>query len=234
MNVKTTVPFLWIALASAVATPVLAAECQQNLKWTDATFAQRDTVLTDISSSAEIRSYSNGMVASMTIKGATARMLRMNAKGDQESIYFTEGPGKPKPSDFSEISMLVEPPMTHGWPRFAKPCALPDKVAVPFDERDLPVLGQGPKGKMSGTIERDGAQLKYSLEADSPPPQGRGMEKWQGVVDYSRQLTLVPMQMDIQGWHMWRGNTFVRTLAKGKPVTVASVLAAATPGKRAK
>ncbi len=222
MTFKMTLPLLMAALAGVYAAPAQSAECRQELKWSDATYAKRTTVLPSDTLTAEITGYSNGMHASMTVNGATSAVLRIDSKGGSESIYFTYGDGKPKPSEFGEVSMLVEPPMSQDWKRFGRPCSMEDKVAIKFDERDLPA---GTRDiKLVGTIERDGAQLSYSMDSEAPPPNGRGKEKWEGVLNYSRQTKLVPMDKDMQGWHVWRGGTFVRTLPAGKPITIGSVL----------
>lgn len=195
--------------------------CPATLKWTDATYAERTTIKKGRVWKAKVENFSEASVVHLNMDGIVAALITVLPQDPVDSIRFTSGRGVPNPIEFSETSMVVEPPMTHGdWPRMTGPCAVPEGVSLNFDQTDVPQLARarddsGPKFK--GIIKREGLGVSYSMEAG-------GDESWQGSLRYTAALKELDPQTDVQGWHVFRGTKYVETLPAGKPIFVRSVV----------
>ena len=49
-------------------------------------------------------------------------------------------------------------------------------------------------------------------------------ERWQGEMNYSRDLQNFDLQTDVQGWHVFRANTYIKTLPSDAPVSLLTVI----------
>lgn len=210
--------------ALAMANPLLAhaqATCPKDLKWIDATYAERTITRPSQLESAKIEAFSNASVIYVANGGIRSGMIEILPKHRPDSIQLTFGRDQPTPIEFSEASMLVEPPMTSdAWPRMMGPCAVSDGVGIEFDEKDVPTFIEAHSNgipKFRGVMKRNGLSVSYSMTV------GNG-EQWQGELNYSRELKSFDLQTDVQGWHVFRANSYVKTLPTGKPVSILSVI----------
>lgn len=197
------------------------AGCPKELKWTDATYAQRTTTKNGQVVKADAEAFVNAFIAHLSVDGARSGMIDVFIKNRTRSVQLTFGDSKPNPVEFSEISMVVEPPMANGaWPRMMSPCSLPDGVNIDFDENDIPPFtkehAQAIPG-FKGTLRRSGLSISYSMVVE-------GGETWQGEANYGRELKNFDVHTDVQGWHVFRSNSYVETLPVGKPVSILSVI----------
>jgi hypothetical protein len=210
---------------SALAQPIA---CPKELKWTDATYLQGNVRVDAQLVKADIEIFSNVTVVHLDAGGTAAAAILSKKDTYATGINLTFGSGPPKPLDFAEISMIAAPPMSDGkWPRFSKPCQLQDGVIQRFDERDLaPYVRENAQatGRLHGTLQRKGPAVEYVMVAEGSPQSDRGTETWQGAARFDQQLRPFPLTTDVQGWHVFRGNVYLRTLPLGKPVPLSSVL----------
>lgn len=213
-----------LLLALAISSPSFSyaqATCPATLKWTDATDVERTTAKKGRVWKAKVENYTNASVAHLDVDGKQAAIITILPSNSSDTIRLTSGPDKPNPAVFSEISMLLAPPMTRGdWPRMKNPCALADGAGIDFDETDIPGLehAKGEDGPtVTGTIKREGLNITYSMEAD-------GKESWQGRLGYAPAAKEIDPNTDVQGWHVFRGRDYVETLPAGQPVALGTVI----------
>jgi hypothetical protein len=57
-------------------------------------------------------------------------------------------------------------------------------------------------------------------------------ERWQGEANYTSELKHFDLHTDVQGWHVFRANSYVETLPAGKPVSMLSVIEKMTLSKQ--
>jgi hypothetical protein len=195
--------------------------CPKDLKWIDATFAERKIKRESQIESARVEAFLNASVIHLEIGKVQTGLIEIFPKYHADSIRLTFGSDRPSPSDFAEVSMLVEPPMTStAWPRMMGPCAISDGIDIEFDERDVPdfiAAHANSIPKFKGIIRRDALNVSYSMKVEST-------ERWQGEMDYSRDLHSFDLQTDVQGWHVFRGDIYIKTLPSGAPVSLLSVI----------
>ncbi|MBV8634164.1 MAG: hypothetical protein JO002_06715 [Burkholderiaceae bacterium] len=133
--------------------------CPKELKWIDATYAERKITRNGQIESAKIEAFLNASVIHVTIGNVQSGMIEIFPKNHADSIRLTFGRDRPKPSDFDEVSMLVEPPMTNAaWPRMKGPCAVSSGADIEFDESDAPDFIEAHTDnipKFKGVIRRD-------------------------------------------------------------------------------
>jgi hypothetical protein len=229
MSLTTSSLILVVAMFNALS--IHAQECPQELKWEDATFAQRTIKRTTQIMKADIETFANASVIHLDIDGVQSGMIDVLAEKRDDSIQLTFGDGKPRPVEFSEISMAAEPPMSSGtWPRMKGPCSIPDGDSVDFDEGDMSAFIKEHAQefpKFRGTLTRGGLRISYSMTVE-------GGEAWQGEVNYARELKKFDLRTDVQGWHVFRANSLVETIPVGKPVSVLSVIEQMRLGGRTK
>lgn len=197
------------------------ASCSEELNWTDSTYAQRTTARKGQIVRADVEAFANASVIHLSVNDAQSGMIEILSKNRADSIQLTFGHGKPNPVEFSEISMVVEPPMSNGaWPRMMSPCAISDGASIDFDGDDISAFVKEHVQafpKFHGTIRRRGLRISYSMDVEDG-------ESWKGEVDYERELKYFDLHTDVQGWHVFRANSYVETLPIGKPVSVLSVI----------
>jgi predicted methyltransferase len=219
---KLTGSSVFLVLAMFKATEAYAqADCPKELKWTDATYAQRITTKNGQVVKADSQAFANASIAHLSFDGARSAKIEVFSKNRTSSIQLTFGGSKPNPVEFAEISMVVEPPMANGaWPRMMGPCSLPDGVNIDFDEADIPAFTKEhaqATPRFKGTLRRSGLHISYAMMVEDG-------ETWQGEVNYSRELKKFDLHTDVQGWHVFRANAYVETLPVGKPVPMLSVI----------
>lgn len=195
--------------------------CPKELKWTDATYAQRITTKNGRAVKADAEAFVNASIVHLSLDGVQSGMIEVFSKTRANSIQLTFGHNRPNPVEFSEISMVVEPPMANGtWPRMMGPCSVSDGVSTDFDERDIPKFTKEHAQaipKFKGTLRRTGLRISYSMVVEDG-------ETWQGEASYDRALRDFDVHTDVQGWHVFRANSYVETLPVGSPVSVLSVI----------
>jgi len=208
-------PALPVLLAAILGTAPAHAKdlCRQEFKWTDATYAKRDTRKDGQVTLAEVEVFANATVVRLNIDGARSGVIDLRRTANATSIQLTYGNNKPAPLEFAEISMIVEPPMARGnWTRLTGPCSIPDGTAVTFDENDIPAserIGAYPP-KFRGTLQRHGLRVRYSMTSDDG-------EVWQGELAYGRRLKDLDPNADVSGWNVFRAGSYVETLPANTP-----------------
>jgi len=208
-------PALSVLFAAILGTvPAHAKDlCRQEFKWTEATYAKRDTRKAGQVTLAEVEVFANATVTRLNIDGARSGVIDLRRTANATSIQLTYGSSKPAPLEFAEISMIVEPPMARGnWPRLMVPCSIPDGTAVTFDENDVPAaerIGAHPR-KFRGALQRDGLRVSYSMTADDG-------EVWQGELAYGVDLPDLDLNTDVSGWNVFRAGSYVETLPANMP-----------------
>lgn len=237
MRAEISYSIIFVLLFAAQPVQARQVTCPKDLKWGDATYAQRTTRIEGLVSKADIEIFSNATVSHLEFNGIAGALIMLGAKGDPSGINLTFGAGQPKPFEFAEIAMVVEPPMTHGaWPRFSGPCAVKDGVVVNFDETEIsPSLHStaATPQKFHITLKRDGLRILYSMAVENEPGSDRGAETWQGVWQHDRKLKSFSLETDVQGWHVFRANTYLMTLPIGTAIPLGAALKRANdPGNK--
>ena len=218
-NANCTRPLLVAALLAA--SPAYAQDpCLQEFKWTDAIYAKRIGEKDGHFAQAEFTSFANASVLHLTLDSNQAGMIKVLGAANGASVQLTYGGDKLGPDQFSEISMIVEPPMARGdWPRLPRPCAIPDGVTIGFNQDDQPATGkhgaQAPK--FYGTLQRRGLQVVYSMTSEDG-------ETSRGELRYGRNLKDIDPQTDVSGWNVFRDKSYVEKLPGKSPVPLRTAL----------
>lgn len=220
MKLAGSLMFLVLAMLNASRAYAQVA-CPSDLKWTDATYAQRKTAKDGQVVMADTEIFRNTSIAHLSVDGVMSGMIEVFSKNRTSSLQLTFGHNVPNPIEFAEISMIVEPPMAYEvWPRMIGPCSIADGVSVDFDENDIPASTKRYSQaipKFKGTLLRTGLRVSYSMFVEDG-------ESWQGEASYSRALKDFDLRTDVQGWHVFRANSYLETLPIGKPISVLSVM----------
>jgi hypothetical protein len=220
--------FLLILVATGVSGSTMAQDllCTQSITWRGATYAQRTTNIEGQLIRAEIESFSNVWFAQINEGPERAAIISVKEKFGGDAITLTFGKDRPKPSDFSEIGMAVEPPMGDGnWPRMKNPCDVKDGSVVEFNENEMDVAtGENSMKtpRFRGVLRRKSMRFSYSIEFEA-----NGTDQamsWQGELNYGSATKIFNMATDVQGWHLYRAGTFVKTMPIGKTVDLSTVL----------
>jgi hypothetical protein len=155
----------------------------------------------------------------LDLQGAKTGLLTLTRLEDVGRISFLFAPENEKPSHFAEIGMTVDVPFGTD-PNMAGPCALEDQVTVQV--RDL--VGRlaykselEKAAALDGWMRRNGMSVEYSV-------QGPAGVEMQGSWLFSRQPPNLPLNSDMQGWRVFRGDTLLMTLPTGKPFLLSAVL----------
>lgn len=214
--------------AAAVGGPGMAQglPCPAQLTWREAIHAQR-TAVDDRSGRrvhAETEEFSNAWLAVIDEGGDRAALLRM--KAGAHAVALTFGAGRPAPAGFAEMVMAVEAPMGDGsWPRMKRPCDIRDGGVVAFSEKDLPG-DRGPEAlgslRFHGVLTRQGLSFSYraAFEADGANPR----VTLHGSLRYGHPAKPFDLATDMQGWHVYRDDRFVRTIPAGARTPLSAVL----------
>jgi hypothetical protein len=199
--------------------------CAEELTWRDAIHAERTSI--DINGrliQAKVENFSNAWLAVIDEGGSKSILLRMNSGSDAISLTF--GSNRPKPIEFAEIAMAVEAPMGDGsWPRMKRPCDIKDGSVIEFSEKDMPTnmfLNAMKLSRFHGVLKRQALSFSYvfKVEADGVEPSF----SYQGSLRYGHPNKAIDLSTDMEGWHVYRANTFVKTIPAGVPVPLSAVL----------
>jgi hypothetical protein len=141
------------------------------------------------------------------------------------AISLTLGDKPEKPSNFAEMSMAVEAPMGDGsWPRMKRPCDIKDGSVIAFSENDTraqPDANSSPR-KFHGVLKRDALSFSYvvTVEAEGADP---GFS-YQGHLRYGPTDKAFDLATNMEGWDIYRADTFVKAVPTGVRVPLSAVL----------
>ncbi len=110
------------------------------------------------------------------------------------------------------------------WPRFANPCITDDGVTMHFNENDMALKGHAGQLRLRGQLRRDGLRIVYSASGEGLEASAVASEAVEGTLRYDGALHPISDAIDLQGWHVYRGNNYVKTLPLGLPIPLATVL----------
>lgn len=199
--------------------------CPEEFTWREAIHAERTTVDSNGRLiQAEIETFSNAWLAVSDEGSSKAALLRI--KTGEETISLTFGTSRPKPIEFAEIAMAVEPPMGDGsWPRMKRPCDIKDGNVIAFSEKDMPSdmgLNATKLPRFHGVLKRQALSFSYTVtvEADGAEPSF----SYRGNLRYGYPEKTFDLSTDMQGWHVYRADRFVRTIPLGVKVPLSAVL----------
>ncbi|MFL6658834.1 MAG: hypothetical protein ACJ8GW_12230 [Massilia sp.] len=177
----------------------------------------------------KLQTFANGLVGRWSFAGDPTGVIYLRRAEGEEEVTLTYGARRAPPDGFVGMTVAAEPPMAHGtWPRFASPCALANGVDIAFDQSDLTNrdgTDDTERAKFKGTIRRDGMRIKYSmLVLDDAASKTIGSSV-QGSLEYrppagSGEL----LKTDVQGWHVYRGQKYLKSLPSGRAIALADVL----------
>jgi len=198
-------------LLLAVLPAAQATDCPANLRWKDGTYVERTDIEQGERGHVVVKQFAGGIAFGLKVRAGTASMIMLDGKGDDEGISFLWASDDERPSHFQKSSALAEGPF---WmdPKLGGPCALKDKVTLQLND----VL-QKKSAAQKGWIRRSGMMVDYSIQ------EAPGVEI-QGAWHYASQLPSLPMDVDMQGWRVYRRDTLIMTLPKGKPLPLAAAL----------
>lgn len=213
---------------AGIGTPGKARDlpCPANTTWREAIHAER-TVVDPRSGRrvhGHIEEFSNAWLAVVDEGGQRAGLLRMTTGAPGISLTF--GIDRPRPADFGEIMMAVESPMGDGsWPRMKRPCDMRDGSVMAFSEKDLPGArgtDAGERPRFHGVLKRQGLWFSYRMTfaAEGAEP---GFS-YGGRLRYGTPDKAYDLGTDMQGWHVYRDDRFVRTIPAGARVPLSAVL----------
>ncbi len=227
MRAKISLSFFFIVILEAQLAQAQPTTCPRDLRWSDATYIQRTTRIGGHVSKANFEKFSNATFVRFEFDGVPkAVVIRLKGREHVDDIYLTSGSDRPRPSDFSEIGMVLDLPMSDGtWPRLSNPCAPEDGVSVHFDETDMP-SDAGKSTKFHGTLTRSGLRITYVMTAqveDDKASDGVPMAL-EGTWKYTRELEEISSEIDVQGWHLYRADVYLKTLPVGAPISLATAL----------
>lgn len=208
--------------------PIFADElsCPKNLTWRDAIYAQRIVQINGKTVKAETKRLSDAWTAEFDEHGNKAAIISLKRNAGNAPTAFTFGEPRPSPSEFSEMAMAVEPPMGDGsWSRMRRPCDIRDGERVDFSENDLEAyIRENSLGRpvFHGSIQRHGLDFSYEVmfEANGAEPAF----SWQGKLQYGAIHEAFNLATDVQGWNLYRGGLFVKTVPIGEAVSVSTEL----------
>jgi len=215
-----------VAVAWSGSTVAQGLSCPQNLTWRDATYAQRTADLDGRVVKAVVESFSNIWMAQVDEGPDRYAIISVRGKARDSKIALTFGKDRPKPADFSEIGMAVESPMGDGnWSRMKRPCDIKDGSSMKFNERDMvadTVESTVKPPVFHGVLHRKGLGFRYSIAFAA-----YGTEpafSLEGELKYGPSTKIFDMATDVQGWNLYRANTFVRAIPLGESVRLSTVL----------
>lgn len=214
--------------AGVILSPLVMAQessCPKERTWQEAIYAQRTAKIDGQLFTFEAEDFSNASTAVIDGGGDRSGVIWIPMKTGNDTIALTFGKNRPAPAEFGEIGMAVAGPMgVFNWRRMKRPCDMKDGSVFEFSEKDLEIDTHENASDLStyhGVMKRKGLDFSYSVkfEASGTEPDFSG----EGKLRYG-----VPKPFDfvtdVQGWNLYRANTFVRTIPVGKPVPLSAVL----------
>lgn len=203
----------------AVLPAAQATDCPANLRWQDGTYVDRTVIEKGERGRAIVRRLEGATGLGLELPSGKGMMITLAGKNEDDKISFLWASDNERPSHFAELGMMVEVPFAND-PNLAGPCALEDKVTVQVHDlvgRLANKEGLAKSAGLKGWMRRNGMTVEYSIQ-ESP-----GVEV-QGYWHYAGKLPGLPLDGDMQGWRVFRRDTLVMTLPKGKPLPLSAVL----------
>jgi len=188
-----------------------AADCPADLRWKDGTYLERTDIERGERGHVVVKQFANAIAVGLKVRAGTSSIIMMTGKGDEEGISFLWAADSETPSHFQKASALVHGPF---WtePKLPGPCVLKDQATLQLNE-----LVQKKSAALNGWIRRNGMMVDYAIQ------EAPGVEI-QGSWHYASQLPKMPMEADMQGWRVYRHDTLLMTLPKGKPLPLSAAL----------
>jgi hypothetical protein len=202
------------------------SDCPAGLKWQDATHLKRMTRVGGTVTVAEITKYSDATVSRLETEGGAGTVIWLAGEKYPGNIQLSLGKDALHPFDLAELGTIVETPMMDGlWRRFTNPCSIEAAREILFDESDLsPNVDGGTKYKIHGRLLRHGTSVHYWATLEDLSPSGRGVEKWEGVWEYTPGKNPLPADTDFRGWGVYIQNNYLATFPIDEAVPLSSVL----------
>lgn len=206
---------------------VHAAEvkCPKTMAWKDATHLQRTSYNGNLAAKAEWQLYSNASYSMLEVDGSRDQLLQL-----PNGLNLTFGKQRPNPKDFSEISNAVATPMwdagTANLIRFPTPCTLKVGESLPFNERDFiywKTSDMQAQRQIFGTLKRQGLVVTYAMEIKRGKSDDQ-LDSLYGTWEYQSKLEQFPESTEIQGWHVFRGSEFLKTVPTTSRLTLRELL----------
>jgi len=218
-----------LSLACLVPSPPAmgqAPSCPKELRWQDATYAQRTTKINNKVIRASAERFTNLQVAEIVWNDERTALISMDSPAGADPIALTFGASRPVPDTFGEIATVLEPPMAElSFRRMQRPCDVADGSRIEFDAHDLPAEirdALARKSSFHGVLQRRGLEFVYAWTVDAYA--AGEASSWQGTLRYGRATTAFDLSTDVQGWHVYRAGAFVKTIAVGAPMPLSAVL----------
>lgn len=200
-------------------------KCPKTLTWKDATHLQRTSYNGNLAAKAEWKLYSNATYSMLEVDGSTRQLVQLS-----NGLSLTFGQQRPKPQDFAEISSAVATPMwdagTANLLRFPTPCTLKTGDSLPFNERDFiywKASDPQAQRQIFGSLKRQALVVTYSMEIKRGKSDEQ-LDSLYGFWEYQNKLERFPENTEIQGWHVFRGNDFLKTLPTTSKLTLRELL----------
>lgn len=206
----------------------MAAElfCPEDQTWRDSIYALRIVQINGQTIKAEAKRFSNAWTAEVDENGKKAAIISLKGIAGNAPVAFTFGERRLSPEEFSEIAMAVEAPMGDGsWSRMKRPCDIRDGERVDFNENDLDAdvrQNSSERPVFHGFIQRHGLDFSYEVmfAANGTDPAF----SWQGRLKYGAVHEALNLATDIQGWNLYQGRLFVKTIPIGKAASISAAL----------
>lgn len=218
----------WICLCLFLTSFLVQADeskCPRTLAWKDATYLKRTFYNGNLAARAEWKLYSDATYSMLEVDGKTIQLV-MLANG----LNLTYGKQRPNPSEFVNIASAVAGPMWDdsraNLPRFPKPCDLKNGESYPFNERDF-IYWKSNDAQMDrrifGSLKRQGFVVSYAMEIKRGKSDEQ-LDSLYGTWEFQNKLDKFPEATEVQGWHLFRGNEFLKTLPTTSKFTLRELL----------
>lgn len=212
-------------LLSAATLHAEEVKCPKTLAWKDATHLQRTSYNGNLAAKAEWRMYSDASYSMLEVDGNINQLLQLS-----HGLNLTSGKQRPNPKDFAEISNAVAAPMWDAGNanllRFPTPCVLKAGESLPFNERDFiywKASDPQAQRQIFGSLKRQGLVVTYAMEIKRGKSDEQ-LDSLYGTWEYQTKLEKFPENTEIQGWHVFRGNEYLKTVTTASRLTLREFL----------
>lgn len=200
-------------------------KCPKTLAWKDATHLQRTSYNGNLAAKAEWKLYSNATYSMLEVDGSMSQLLQLS-----NGLNLTFGKQRPSPVDFASIANAVATPMWDAgvinFLHFPTPCALKSGESQPFNERDFIYWKAGDtraQGQIFGSVKRQGLIVTYAMEVKRGKSDDQ-LDSLFGTWEFQAKLEVFPENADVQGWHVFRGNDYLKTVPTTNRITLRELL----------
>lgn len=205
---------------------VQADPISREVGWQDAIYAQRSAGGDGRLARIRFENFSNAWTGDVEQDGERYRLVSMHTRAGGDTIEFTSGKNFPKPVQFLHAGVRSEPMMGDGsWPMLARPADIEDGGMVEFDEKNVRAdlrARMAERAPFRGVMQRQGGHFHYivAFEAHGADP-AFSME---GELIFGEAKKAFDLATDMQGWHVYRDNTLIKTIPLGQPAPLSAVL----------